>query len=81
MEAATPVNRLQALIDQIGVAPEAELVRNFLRVNSDRNVPEEIRSLALDAMLVAESDSQGEFKTKEELLEKLQELLAKSVTA
>ncbi len=68
------VAQLEALINRIGERPYDALVHEFLRYNEREGAPDELRSLAIDAMLVAEGDTAGEFKTKEQLLEKLQEL-------
>ena len=62
-------HQIEVLINQIGTRPEDELVRAFIAFDELEEAPEELRSLAIDAMLVAEGDTKGEFKTKEELLE------------
>lgn len=65
---------LEALINRIGERPYDDLIREFLSYEERGGIQEELRSLAIDGMLVAEGDTAGEFKTKEQLLEKLQEL-------
>jgi hypothetical protein len=68
------IERLKTCIQQIGERSEEELVGDFLEFNNDTTVPDSFRSLALDAMLVAEGDLNGEFTSKEALLLELDRL-------
>lgn len=66
--------KLEKLIRKIGERPSDELVRAFLAYHEKEPAPADLKSLALDAMLVAEGDTAGEFKSKAELLERLRKL-------
>lgn len=68
------LKEIEYLIDNIGIKKEDELVRAFLNLSEEKDVDPELQSFAIDAMLVAEDDFYGEFKSVEELRNRFLEL-------
>lgn len=68
------IDALEALCLQIGETDEAKLSQLALAMNEDERFHPTVRSFALDAMLIAQGDFNGEFQSKEELLLVVQRL-------
>jgi len=68
------IERLRVLCEQIGQIDEKELRDTAVAMNEDMTLHADIRSLALDAMLIAQGDFNGEFESRAELLSAVEKL-------
>ncbi len=75
------MNNIEALIglcESIDFEEADAVVNTALLLSERSGVSEEIRSLAIDAMLIANHDFEGEFKSKEQLLAAVRALRTQS---
>lgn len=66
---AEEMEELVHICESIDSDEEGTVVKAALTLSEKPGVSEEVRSLAIDAMLVAQHDYLGEFKSKAHLLE------------
>lgn len=59
---------LEGICQRIDVGDANTVVRDALALSEQAVIPDEVRSLAINAMLIAQHDYVGEFASKEELL-------------
>ncbi len=71
---AGQIESLEKLISRIGKVDAATLSEQAVAMSQDMTLHPSVRSLALDAMLVAQGDFNGEFESTAELLEAVKRL-------
>jgi hypothetical protein len=69
MDNLIAIQILRVLVQAIDILPEDDLVPCFMMISDQKGVSEHITSFALDAMLVAEHDFEGEYTSKKEVLQ------------